>query len=300
MDKVIVLMSTYNGEKYIEQQLESIFNQKGVDVSLFVRDDGSTDSTISILKKWSKKYSLNWYQGENLRPPYSFLEAVKNSDNSADFFAYADQDDVWFETKLYDAIEMLKKYNHDNYNLYVSTYDVVDSNLNIIYKRNMHFENICLEGTIMEACPSGCTMVFNKKLKMKIAESDPSFIRMHDYWTLLTVEAYKGNIIFDENSTMMYRQHDSNEVGENKGKLIKIKRLFRSAFLNKNERQKQAQSLLDSYNDLSQEVTNRIKLITNYRKSIKNQWILLTDKKYRTNSFRTNALFKISVIFRVF
>ena len=81
---VAVLMSTYNGEKYIREQLDSIFNQKGVDVRLFVRDDGSTDDTVSIVKEYIKKHPVEIIaDGENVRPGESFMRLVqKYTDNS--------------------------------------------------------------------------------------------------------------------------------------------------------------------------------------------------------------------------
>ena len=70
MDKVLVLMATYNGEKYIQEQLESIFSQENVEVKVLVRDDGSTDQTTSILDKWSISHDLEWYTGEHLNAAF--------------------------------------------------------------------------------------------------------------------------------------------------------------------------------------------------------------------------------------
>ena len=96
MKTVAVLMSTYNGENYIKEQIESIFNQKGVIVKLYVRDDGSKDRTLEILKD----YNVNLEKGTNIGYIKSFMWLIKNVP-FADYYALADQDDVWDEDKLY-------------------------------------------------------------------------------------------------------------------------------------------------------------------------------------------------------
>ncbi|EME3486548.1 glycosyltransferase, partial [Enterococcus faecium] len=107
MDRVIVLMSTYNGEKYIREQLDSIFNQKNIAVKVVIRDDGSNDATQSILDEYKKKHNLNWYTGKNLNAAWSFMELINNAPDS-NFYAFADQDDVWDNDKLFIAVEAMK------------------------------------------------------------------------------------------------------------------------------------------------------------------------------------------------
>ena len=94
MNKVQVLLSTYNGEKYIKEQIESILNQEGVEVSLLIRDDGSSDRTIEIVKKISEQNNnIILFKGQNMGPARSFMDLVKKSDE-VDYYAFADQDDV--------------------------------------------------------------------------------------------------------------------------------------------------------------------------------------------------------------
>ena len=87
MEKVVVLMSTYNGEKYLEEQIKSIINQKDVQVDLFVRDDGSNDTTLEILSKYEKKNILKLYTGQNLKSAYSFMDLIMNAPNS-EYYAF--------------------------------------------------------------------------------------------------------------------------------------------------------------------------------------------------------------------
>ena len=105
---VSVLMSTYNGEKYIREQIESILNQKKVKVHLLIRDDGSQDSTIEIVKEYANKYpNVSVYAGKNIGIGNSFMELLRNAPE-ADYYAFADQDDVWLDGKLERAIELIK------------------------------------------------------------------------------------------------------------------------------------------------------------------------------------------------
>ena len=105
-EKVLVLMSTYNGEQYLQQQIDSIITQKNVDVELLVRDDGSTDKTIDILKDYQQKGLLSYYAGENLKPQLSFLHLLRHAPECK-YYAFADQDDVWLEDKLSSGIEAI-------------------------------------------------------------------------------------------------------------------------------------------------------------------------------------------------
>ena len=107
--KVIILMSVYNGENFIEEQLNSIFSQTGdFEIEVWVRDDGSKDGTISILKKYEEEKKLYWYSGENLKPAHSFMDLIMHS-CKADYYAFSDQDDVWLNDKLKRSIKRLEK-----------------------------------------------------------------------------------------------------------------------------------------------------------------------------------------------
>src|SRR5574344_1284030 len=106
MDKVNVLLSSYNGEKYIKTLLDSVLSQENVDVDLLVRDDASSDTTIDILQSYQAKKQLNLLQGENMGPARSFLFLLQHS-HDANYYAFADEDDFWEKEKLSVAIEKL-------------------------------------------------------------------------------------------------------------------------------------------------------------------------------------------------
>ena len=128
MEKVCVLMSTYNGEKYLKEQIESILNQENIEVDILIRDDGSTDNTLNILENYTQKYkNIRYYTGENLRSAKSFMNLLFTV-KEYDYYAFSDQDDVWKKNKLYTAVSKLK----EGYDLYGGKKSIVDSELNIL------------------------------------------------------------------------------------------------------------------------------------------------------------------------
>lgn len=124
--KVVILMSTYNGEKYIEEQLESLLNQTYSDIKIFIRDDGSKDRTKEIIKQFlQKSKNIFLIEGENIGFINSFFELLNISD-TADYYAYCDQDDVWMEDKIERAVKFLEKSDSNKPVLYFSNSDYYD------------------------------------------------------------------------------------------------------------------------------------------------------------------------------
>ena len=110
MEKVQILMSTYYGEKYLREQLDSIIKQTYPLINILIRDDGSSDGTLSILKEYAGKYDhVTYYEGENIGVIQSFLQLLKESDANVNYYAFADQDDVWLPEKIVRAVEKLEE-----------------------------------------------------------------------------------------------------------------------------------------------------------------------------------------------
>lgn len=220
MERVQILMSTYNGEKYLKEQIESIITQESVDVSILVRDDGSTDGTISMLNEYKRKGILDYYTGENLRPARSFMHLVMNSPES-DYYAFCDQDDVWLQGKLEKAVKVLE--NETGPALYYHGMNLVDENLNkygYYFRKEEYAQSLeysCLFGDEI----AGCTMVFNKQLLNEIKRYNPEFITMHDGWIHRVCLCVGGKIIGDRTPYINYRQHQNNAVGMRKRGLRK-------------------------------------------------------------------------------
>ena len=203
-------MSTYNGEKYIEQQLDSIFKTPK-NIFLYVRDDGSKDRTIEILRDYGIKHAvpIEVNEGKNVGSAESFLTALRECPK-ADYYAFCDQDDVWVDGKLSAAAEQIDTTNQPV--LWCSDYQVTDSELHVMIPS-------VLEQPVQDSVRAvfynnvpGCTMVFNWALMQELRKVNISKIRMHDIMAI-NVALITGKVIFDKTPYVLYRQHGNNVLG---------------------------------------------------------------------------------------
>ena len=303
---VAVLMSTYNGEKYIEEQLDSIFGQQGVKVKLFVRDDGSEDGTIKIIEARAKKYPIELIiDGENVRPGESFLRLVyKYADMPGiEYYAFADQDDIWLDNKLFTAIEAIKKCKSDKAVLYSSNQYLYIDGKN---KGNRHKkpQQTDLISHMTKNNIAGCTFVFNKALAelMAMAERPDQRIikyRLHDAWMMLIAIAC-GQVIYDDESYMLYRIHQKNTVGIKREsiekKIGKLKRFFTKRD-DANLRMITAQELLRLFGTYISESDRRIlRLYADYQNSWKDKMKLAMDSEICDGCLENKTIFKIKTL----
>lgn len=214
MKTIAVLMSTYNGEKYLKEQINSILSQKcECTIDLIIRDDGSIDNTTQILDSYGDK--LRWYSGENCGVGLSFLKLVQDN-IGYDYYAFSDQDDYWYSDKLQRGIDTIK--NVDNYALYCSNAEMCDESLKPL-GRNVHrsMEYYNMERAFVGfSSAQGCTCVFNKKLAeiIQINKLPQNFI-LHDSYLTCLCFALGGFFFADEYASMKYRMHSSNVGGMN-------------------------------------------------------------------------------------
>lgn len=278
---VCVIMSTYNGEKYLEEQIQSIFAQESVNTCLYVRDDGSTDSTLDILSRYADSETLV-SKGVNIGAKYSFLKALSEAPDSA-YYAFSDQDDVWDKDKLIKAVQQLKRVDQNRPALYCSATRLVDGELKEIKQKTVYprrkyklrqsktaaREYNFLQGEIRPA--SGCTMVINKTLKDEICNYSPRVFPMHDYWIIIVCTALGGSVIYDPIPHISYRQHDNNTVGGRKGILKSVvRRINFYKQMGKQYHKKMYLEILDAYESkMPLEHRTRAREICLYDKGIK-------------------------------
>ncbi len=213
MKKVNVLLSSYNGADHIKEQIDSILNQTYDNIELYVRDDGSTDGTLDILKEYEADGKLVLEQGKNVGFIKSFLWLVRHC-GEADYYAYADQDDVWFPDKISMAVEMLDKEENSDKPLpllYFSNYNICDNDLNFVsmhdkqgVEKHPDFAN-----ALVDCMPLGFNSVFNDAARRYIAKDTPKFSCGHDWWTYLVCQGL-GKVIYDNRPTVSYRRTDHN------------------------------------------------------------------------------------------
>lgn len=277
MEKVLVLISTYNGEKYLEEQLQSLYQQEGVKVDILVRDDGSSDATKEILQREQIAGKLTWYTGENLGPAKSFMNLVQKAPTYK-YYAFCDQDDIWSTNKLISAIDMIREFIRIPA-MYHSAVTLCDEDGNEIGKCGGYNHRGFLNGETRSVL--GCTVVFNDELMLLLKKYNPKFFPMHDAWVHELCLAVDGKILYDDNSHMRYRQHGNNTVGAKQGLFNAIKR--RLHFLYNRVPKATSKMLLEICENYSLEMPAeniaRCKFVCSYDKSASNKLKVLADKK---------------------
>lgn len=295
MKKVQVLMSTYNGEKYVEEQIKSILCQKNVEVSILVRDDGSKDNTTTILDTYKNEGKLDWYKGDNVKSARSFMELVKKA-SQYDYYAFSDQDDFWEEDKLISAIDALERNESENGKLYISALNVVDENLNYKFKTKLP-SIINLKNEMIKNYATGCTMVFDENLRKLICSEKYEYIAMHDSYVYRIALLNKAFIYNDNESHIKYRQHGSNVLGmtNNFFKVWKTrwKHFIHSDCIASNT----AKDLLKNKTNIDKNDYEYLNMLATYKKDFKNKIKLLHTKIFSNEEKMTNLLFKIKLIF---
>lgn len=297
---ITVLMSTYNGEKYIREQIDSILNQENVEVQLLIRDDESTDNTINMLKEYEKSNNnVQWYAGSNLGCGKSFFQLVLGAPES-DYYAFADQDDVWDPDKLAVAISNLESNTNSKPSLYCSTARPVDIDLNYLPQRKFSNIDLVLGISLTQAISPGCSYVFNYLLLEKFKKMKIDNIDIHDWALLRVVTAIDGYIFFDTEPHFSYRQHGNNVVGYQSSFLEhwigRLKRFRNRDY--RNIRHKMAIVLKNTYYEEMSEY-NKILLdkFINYDLNIKSKWYLIKSNEIRMIKTTDNFIFKILILF---
>lgn len=221
MEKVDVLLATYNGEKYLKEQIDSILGQTHSDFRLLISDDGSTDDTRKILEEYKNKDSRIqvFFQESNLGVVKNFEFLLKKVESK--YYMFSDQDDIWKAEKIEKS---LNKIENDNCDLVYSDLEVVDEKLNVTYesywklkgiynkiKKYNNFESLYLNNFV-----TGCTIISKKELiDTYLPLPNTSKYVLHDYWISLIL-SQNGKIDYIEEPLIKYRQHKNNKVGSKK------------------------------------------------------------------------------------
>ena len=302
MNKVVVLLSTYNGANYLEQLLDSILNQSDVDVEIRVRDDGSNDGTRSILKNYSKQHKniiVKYSQNEGWRKSFFDLMFSVSPEDRV-FYAFADQDDVWMRDKLSTAVSMIK--NADMPMLYHSNLTIVNKELEELkpmYPMNMNPSTKNPEA-YFEGIGVGATMVMNNKLLSLIQKHKPQLEITHDAY-VIELSNILGCTVYDKQSHILYRRHEENATvyGKNPNHatptLLDRYKKYKKA--PKNGFSERAEELLKGYQNILDEKNKEILLkIANYRNNLWYKIELLFNPKMKASTVRKSLQMKFRVI----
>lgn len=228
-DRVAILLSTLNGQQFLPDQLESIRNQHHANWKVWVSDDGSIDSTGTLLDKYRSEWGddrVTICAGPGRGFVSNFLSLVCNPSIEADYFAFCDQDDIWEPDKLSIALDRLRVAPANIPSLYCSRRLLINESgqeigFTPLYKVPPSFTN-----ALVQNIAGGNTMVFNKAaVDLLRAAGERVKVVYHDWWTYLLVTGAGGTVYYDPQPTIRYRQHSQNIIGPNTSLLDRIVRL---------------------------------------------------------------------------
>lgn len=223
--EVAILLATYNGEKYIEVQLQSLIDQTFKNFVCYIHDDGSKDRTVEIIKEFQERYPdncilLEYEGGHGAIGNFLSLARYVRNNTSEPYIMFTDQDDYWYPTKVEKELEALKKGEDPSkpYLVYCDQ-EIVDGELNIIAKSGMEYSkrkagvDDSFKELVFENCAAGCTIAINRLcLEIAMDHVNEEHVIMHDWWFMLIARCF-GSIGYVDEPLMKYRQHGSNTLG---------------------------------------------------------------------------------------
>lgn len=304
--KVLIMMSTYNGERYISEQMDSLIAQVEVETQIYIRDDGSTDSTMEKLRAYAEAYPdrIHIRSEHNLGVIRSFFELMRSSPSTFDYYAFCDQDDVWERDKLIRAVTLLQTRSTAVPLLYCSSTQMVDQHLTAIgVWPKVPRKPLALHNALVENSCVGCTMVMNDVTFNQVRASLPSELNeviMHDWWIYLYVCTF-GKVLFDEQPAIMYRQHQGNVLGGSRDGLIQKWRERLERFLNGNNHyilSRQARQFLATYEDrlTHTQIDEMRNLLHILEKSVVHRTWYAFKTPFHRQSFLDNIVLKFVII----
>lgn len=271
---IAICMATFNGEKFVEMQLQSILRQTYENWVLFIRDDHSHDGTAEIIRKYASAYEDKivliedtTLRGRGVKENFSAVLSRVTEKNVFSYYMFADQDDIWLEDKIEKTIGFLKSHEtKTDIPLLVHTdLTVVDEEQNVLGESFFQYRSLDpsirdLRHLLIQNNITGCTMLWNKALNDLIDLSIDGIV-IHDWWIALTASVF-GKILCLEEATILYRQHQKNAVGATRVNSLRFicKRLINSTHAKRTLRQAviQGKAFLHCYHTLLSEEQRQI------------------------------------------
>ncbi|MBQ3397035.1 MAG: glycosyltransferase [Synergistaceae bacterium] len=301
---VAVIMSTYNGERYLAEQIDSILAQKNVHVELFIRDDGSKDNTREIISDYVKKYNnIHAEFGSNMGWIRSFIYALQNAPDF-DYYAFSDQDDFWLEEKLITAVNAIQREENEygkNIPVICQTNAfITDGNLNVLKQTHTEGRLATVYSFALREIGRGCCMVLNAKvreLSRHMNDSKLFYDKAHDVALAEMTVAVGGRFVIEPAPLMKYRQHGDNSLGAPSSLMKRIKYELIALTDKKGNESGFFRLLLQYLNDeLTPDARKAYTLITGSPKNWLYRLRILFSPKFRTGDFRATILGKLRVL----
>jgi glycosyltransferase involved in cell wall biosynthesis len=235
--EVAILLCTYNGERYLEKQLDSFNNQTHTNWKIYASDDGSSDTTIEILKKYQSRLGeerLIIKTGPRKGFGKNFLSLINDPKITAHYYAFSDQDDRWHADKLARGISALKDIYEHTPSLYCSRTRLINPSDKIIGYSPLFSAAPSFKNALVQSIAGANTMLINNAARELLCMLDRNIsVVAHDWLAYLVVSGCGGIVIYDPSPTLDYRQHDSNLIGANTSfwsRIVTIRILFGRRF----------------------------------------------------------------------
>jgi len=238
-ERITVCMATYNGGKFISQQIDSILAQSYLNWQLVIRDDGSGDNTMNIIQEYTEKYPdkirLLTDSGTHLGTSLNFGRLMEHADG--EYIMFSDQDDVWMENKIESTLNMIRAAELVYPNRPVLAHTdlrVVDSSLNTIHDSLWGYQKLIpevgdnLNRIMAQNVVTGCTMMLNRKAR-DVSLPIPKEAIMYDWWIAINVARY-GRIVYLSTPSVLYRQHRRNQLGAQRARKINVVNFLKKLF----------------------------------------------------------------------
>lgn len=303
--KVAILLSTYNGEQFLGEQLNSIIEQNHQSWFIVASDDGSCDSTVTILENY--QYKLGNERLIILRGPRqgfatNFLSMLRNESIQSDYFAFCDQDDIWHPDKLTRAITWLSSQKTNIPTLYCSRTRLVNSDGHAIGLSPLFSKSPSFKNALVQSLAGGNTMVFNNKTRELVLNAGNFTVVSHDWWIYLLTSGSGGLIYYDSKPSLDYRQHSANLVGSNsslRDRLVRMRFMLEGRFNEWNDINISA--LANHHEHLTHENRNALKHFSIARRSPLHKRILgfFRSGIYRQTRFGTLGLIVAAIIGKI-
>ena len=233
--QVAIMMCTKNGAAFIGGQLQSFVEQTHHNWSLVVSDDGSSDETVKIIERFARGHpqQVTVLNGPKRGACANFISLATNPAIAADYFAFSDQDDVWHPDKLRRALDWLVTMSDDTPSLYCGRTELMSADgrcygFSPLFTRPPAFQN-----ALVQSLGGGNTMVFNRATKSLLERVGRLDVVLHDWWLYQLVSAAGGNVRYDPQPMLKYRQHPDNILGSNLGwraRFVRIRMTLRGRF----------------------------------------------------------------------
>lgn len=232
-----ILLCTFNGQRYLNEQLASITDQSYKNWRLFVSDDGSTDQTLELLHAFKDHYGGNKvviFNGPKQGSTSNFLSLIDRVHHQCEYYAFCDQDDIWHKDKLSRATVILDNALNARPALYCSSTVYISKSGDYLQGSYVFKNPPSFKNALVQSIAGGNTMIFNRTAASILVKT-PFTIKLeaHDWWTYILITGCNGRVYYDPNPTVDYRQHSGALVGENRSlraRIIRIKKLLDGRF----------------------------------------------------------------------